>query len=588
MIKSTSLTIKDLFADDARLMFLVGAGCSVDPPSRLADGRTMMKAIIDHACAESEREKILGLKNLRFEQLVESVRDQFDPELKLIDYYGECESPNIQHFFLANMIKKGQNVMTTNFDFLIEYALLKSSVHKEDIIPVITREDFEKYHDPDKLIQMGKKPIYKIHGSTKNIIMGVSTRDSLIATIQAFGSGKEGESVFQVEPFKRPLFESISRNRTLVVMGYSGSDDFDIIPTLKILKDLKDIVWINHVKNEESPIQIQELNESILTGRKDLDKVTQILNDLYQMNNVEHVYRVDGNTTHLLREFIDCEPDLSSTNSMMVASRWIETNLPPPDEFQKYIIPFNIYFGFSMIEDAMYCSQMILELAEKKNNLKWKANSLHNIGLLMHRKGHADEALQYYREALAIYEQLGDLKSKASPLSNIGSLLYGIGQLDEALLYYRDALTIDEQLDDLRGKATRLNNIGYLLLHGKKQLDEASQHFREALTIFEQLGDLSGKATQLNNIGQILHGKGQLDEALQNYKEALAIEDQLGDLRDKAFILKNMGALLEEKGQLGESLQYFRDALALFKELNAPLVEIVQDKIDTLEEQMKN
>ncbi|MBN1801508.1 MAG: hypothetical protein JW891_08385 [Candidatus Lokiarchaeota archaeon] len=41
------------------MTLLVGAGCSVDPPSRLSDGRTMMKAIIDHACAESERKKII-------------------------------------------------------------------------------------------------------------------------------------------------------------------------------------------------------------------------------------------------------------------------------------------------------------------------------------------------------------------------------------------------------------------------------------------------------------------------------------------------------------------------------------------------
>lgn len=45
------------------------------------------------------------------------------------------------------MIKKGHFVMTTNFDFLIEYALLQSNIEKKDIIPVITKQDFENYNN---------------------------------------------------------------------------------------------------------------------------------------------------------------------------------------------------------------------------------------------------------------------------------------------------------------------------------------------------------------------------------------------------------------------------------------------------------
>lgn len=105
-MKHTNLTIKDLFTDSAKLTFLVGAGCSVDPPSSLPAGREMMDAIIRYTCAESEIEKILKLKELRFEQLVEILRNILDPELKLIDYYGECDKPNLQHFFLADLIKK--------------------------------------------------------------------------------------------------------------------------------------------------------------------------------------------------------------------------------------------------------------------------------------------------------------------------------------------------------------------------------------------------------------------------------------------------------------------------------------------------
>ena len=68
----TNLKIEDLFKAENKLTFLVGAGCSVDPPSCLPDGHKMMDAIIRYTCAETEIDKILELKELRFEGLVEN------------------------------------------------------------------------------------------------------------------------------------------------------------------------------------------------------------------------------------------------------------------------------------------------------------------------------------------------------------------------------------------------------------------------------------------------------------------------------------------------------------------------------------
>jgi NAD-dependent SIR2 family protein deacetylase len=160
-MKLTNLKITDLIIPDAKLTFLVGAGCSVDPPSCLPAGRAMMDAIIDYTCAESEIDKIKELKGLRFEQLIEIIRDRLDPNLKIIDFYGECDKPNNQHFFLAEMMKKGQFVLTTNFDFLIEYALQQSGIPDEDIIPVITKEDYLTFQDPYEQLKLGKKTSIK-------------------------------------------------------------------------------------------------------------------------------------------------------------------------------------------------------------------------------------------------------------------------------------------------------------------------------------------------------------------------------------------------------------------------------------------
>ena len=69
----------------------LGAGCSIDSPSCLPAGRSMMEAIVKYTCPETEISKILEMKELRFESLVEIIRDRLDEELKLIEYYAQCK-----------------------------------------------------------------------------------------------------------------------------------------------------------------------------------------------------------------------------------------------------------------------------------------------------------------------------------------------------------------------------------------------------------------------------------------------------------------------------------------------------------------
>lgn len=52
--------------------------------------------------------------------MVKIVLDYLDKKLKIIDYYGQCESPNFQHFYLVDMLKKGHFVMPMNFDFIMK------------------------------------------------------------------------------------------------------------------------------------------------------------------------------------------------------------------------------------------------------------------------------------------------------------------------------------------------------------------------------------------------------------------------------------------------------------------------------------
>lgn len=419
------------------------------------------------------------------------------------------------------MIRNGHFVMTTNFDFLIEYALLQLGTGKDEILPVITKADYQNYSSPKELLSEGKKTLYKIHGSTKNIVSEENTKDSLVTTIQALGSHKVGENVFQVEPFKRLLFENNSNGRYLVVMGYSGSDDFDIVPTLKVLKNLRNIIWINYSQNiNMGREKIHEIDSN--TDRsldkldKNLRKITQILLEIRQENHADHVYRVDVNTTEMVKNLLKSKLELSSTNFFIESGDWLENNIKVPDIMMKYYIPYRIYDDFGFYDDALRCSKKILLLAKKSKNEHWKASVLNNMGEIYRAQGSYLKALKRFEEALKIAEQLGDLSYKVTFLNNIGRIYYTQGSYPEAL-----------------------------------------KHFEEALQIAEELGDSIGKAIRLNNIGNIYHDQGNYPEAFKRYEEAMQTDEQLENLREKATCFNNIGAIYDAQGSSIKKLSRF-------------------------------
>jgi len=525
--------------------------------------------------------------------LIEIVRDYLDPELKIIDFYGECENPNIQHFFLVEMIKKGNFVITTNFDFLIEYALRHSGVFDDNIIVVITREDFEKYKFPDELYSQGKKVLYKIHGSTKNIITGDDTKEYLVATIQAFGTNKEGLNVFQLEPFKRDLFVNITEGRSLIIMGYSGSDDFDIVPTLKALKNLKNVIWINYSQEiEMGSEKIYEINEETdqflnkLEGG--LQKVTQILFDVHQMDVAKHVYRIDVNTSKFATELLQKKPNLKTTGYSIELDDWLR-------------LSFNEY------NDALRCAEEALRLSDGERDYLFLLNY---IGMVYYEQRKFAEALQRFEEIITYRKSVGEmyggdsilfynmgmicykLKNYTKALNLIGESLqierrlleqrpsyhrrcfYGmgliykdIGNYSEAMRWFEIALKYDEEMGDLPGKTKCFNIIGLIDLE-QKNYSQALERFESALKISESLADLVEKAISYNNLGDLYGEQEDYQRALKYYKLALDINEKYGYLSNKAIVLRNIGVINELQDNYPTALENYEKALEIFGDMN--------------------
>ncbi|MFX1534249.1 MAG: tetratricopeptide repeat protein [Promethearchaeota archaeon] len=569
------INLETLFRPQHKFSFLAGSGISLDPPSCLPSGYHFTKALLETLIPSEEHSNVLKLMDperpgmrdpgdfLRFEQLMEYLQRWYDPELRVLDGYATCKTPNLNHQFLAQMLTRGHTIFTTNFDSLIEYAFLEAQVLKQEVFPVIHRQDWELAEKKENY------PVYKLHGSLIDVRNNQDSRTSLQATLSQIA--QEKSDVFQLEPWKQKILHTSLQANDVVVLGYSGLDDFDVFPTLWTIPSPKRILWIVHDSNRslsQAKIEIIQVKDSSPSSK--LDRVARNLLAFaqYQTRKANQLFRITVNTRELLKwlweRYIGQTPTISSTPCPKEELA-IPTHLRLSEERQ-WFLTGQIYMDRNLPSQSLKVYQTALKAAQATGNTRIQAACLNDLGMLVKAQGQMEEALDYYQQALTLDEEQDNLQGKSIRLTNIGQILYERGRVKEALDYHQQALAIDEQLGNLRGKADGMNNIG-LIFYNQGQVKEALDYFQRSLTIVEQLGDLKGKSNRLNNIGQLLLIQGQVKEALNYYQEALRIDEQIGDLRSKATHLNNIGQLFYGKGQLSEALKYYQQALTIDEQL---------------------
>ena len=72
-----NLSFEDLLEEGKIFTFLAGAGCSINQPSNLLGSTQLKNEIIKFTCAKSEIESICEIEGLRFEILLEIIRNLF-------------------------------------------------------------------------------------------------------------------------------------------------------------------------------------------------------------------------------------------------------------------------------------------------------------------------------------------------------------------------------------------------------------------------------------------------------------------------------------------------------------------------------
>jgi len=424
-------------------------------------------------------------------------------------------------------------------------------------------------------------------------------RKSLIITTKSFVRDKRGLNIFELEPYKQNAIENSLKIRTLVIVGNSGSDDFDIMPTLKSIDGINEIIWISHSTNVDTKIWEIELDFDD-KSRQDIDK---ILNELKKSKKEIKIFKIEGITKKIISELDLFEETDVSHEFNLNPIQWLSEGIKFPSEIEKIQMCYLIYEKLNHFEKALGCAERILELSKMKNKPYWQSIAYNNIGSIYEVRGKLNDAITYFDKSYEVIKKNPTLSKHLVVIYiNKGKVYQGQGHLKKSYEIVFKALQIAKNLKDNNLIAHICNSLG-TISRTLGNIDKAEDYFRSALSLFEEENNPIGKSVVLLNLAlnyrykgnyteeyeylqiatqiiEKLHGKYYLSacytewgnfykirddfkKALEYYNKTYDIAIDLKDIRRQAGIKENIGNLFSKQGNLNKALEKYEESLQI-------------------------
>jgi tetratricopeptide (TPR) repeat protein/predicted Ser/Thr protein kinase len=200
----------------------------------------------------------------------------------------------------------------------------------------------------------------------------------------------------------------------------------------------------------------------------------------------------------------------------------------------------------------------------------------HNVvGATLVEQGKFDEALQYFRDALALAERptARDRTRLPDQLTKLAQVLYNAGRAPEARAPAERAVELTQAQvgPDHPDLAQALVTLG-AIHHAAAQYADALRVTQRALSIYDRLGE-SGDfhATEaIEGVANAYSQLGNLDEARKHHERALAIREATPGDPHVGDSLINLGLVFIAQGELAKARASIDRALDVYRKIYGP------------------
>lgn len=245
-----------------------------------------------------------------------------------------------------------------------------------------------------------------------------------------------------------------------------------------------------------------------------------------------------------------------------------------------------LYHRLGQLDAALEHVSIALESARAEGDRAMESGLLGNAGNILRESGHQEKAISYLENALALAVDANDERGRGIWLSNLALVYDDLGQYNNAIPLHEQSVIVARKLRDLRGLAARLGHLAESYI-AYDDAPSALIHLQEAVMIDRDLGDKPMLARRLSQIGYLFVVLGQrtttrqgmiycFQRAVEHYRQSISSAYDAGDSLMQAELLGTMGNIFLRMGDYDQAINHLDTAYQMFSGLgmNTPLAEL--------------
>jgi tetratricopeptide (TPR) repeat protein len=210
---------------------------------------------------------------------------------------------------------------------------------------------------------------------------------------------------------------------------------------------------------------------------------------------------------------------------------------------------------------AVDCQQRALKAAIEVDNVWMMASAHLGLGNAHNYAGEFKLAIREYEIADSLYTILGNEVNRGTPINNIGTIYYWAGDYDNALVYFKQALAIwtKGHLEN-SSVITAKENLGETYFR-KKSYAEAHAWLEQALAIGLALKSRPQIAEIQGIIGKLYLAEAKYDSARVALDEAYRLAHEMGQKERIADAAAALGQLYHDTHVDSVAIRYLQESV---------------------------
>jgi tetratricopeptide (TPR) repeat protein len=168
-------------------------------------------------------------------------------------------------------------------------------------------------------------------------------------------------------------------------------------------------------------------------------------------------------------------------------------------------------------------------------------------------------------KAASLSEEYGDETFLSDSYLNIGMLCHKFGEYDVAVEWFKKAILHANSTTDTAAIFVNLGNS-----HFKKgEIEQAETAFKKSLAITRQSANKFKEAVALHSLARV-YENNDYATAIRYYEESLSISRKLNIPAKQCITLISLGDVLTKTGEFEKAAQYLNEALNIAENLKTP------------------